>query len=63
MENGDIPIKCFDFSKDKRSIFFWQLEDFNISVIRDPKESKKKTKTGKDSLSPISFLEKNLFDK
>lgn len=68
-----LPIKCFDFSKDKRAIFFWQylffnnyifrLEDFNISVIRNPKENKKKRKPKFDNNSLRDIIQKTLFDR
>jgi hypothetical protein len=75
LESYLLPIKCFDFSKDKRAIFFWQyllliiinykfrLEDFNISVIRNPKENKKKRKPKFDNNSLRDIIQKTLFDR
>jgi hypothetical protein len=63
-KNNLLPIKCFDISKDKRSIFFWQLEDFNVSVIRDPKETKKQKGSDKEKFldKNTGNVEKSLFD-
>lgn len=34
------PIKCFDFTEDRQNIYFWQLDNFNISVLKNGKQKK-----------------------
>ena len=33
-----LPIKCFDISEDRQTIYYWRLENFNLSAIRSQKE-------------------------
>jgi hypothetical protein len=35
-----LPIKCFDVSEDRQTIYYWRLENFNLSAIRCQKEIK-----------------------
>ena len=30
----NMPIKCFDFAEDGQTIYYWQLENFNLSVVK-----------------------------
>jgi hypothetical protein len=39
-----LPIKCFDISEDRQIIYYWRLENFNLSAIRCQKEVKSEQK-------------------
>ena len=42
-DNLYFPIKCFDFSRDRQNVFYWQLDNFNLSVLKCRKEKKEET--------------------
>ena len=41
------PIKCFDFTEDRQNIYFWQLDNFNVSVLKNGKQKKDANKIQK----------------
>jgi hypothetical protein len=43
----NMPIKCFDFAEDGQTVYYWQLENFNLSVVK----CKKKGDTEEDKKS------------
>ncbi len=54
------PIKCFDISEDRQTIYYWRLENFNLSSIRCQKEVKSEQKEVK-IFSKISQNLKKIF--